>query len=531
MTPDPRLSHLLARLSDGLIEPAEAEELDEILRNDAAAREYYLVHIAVHFALGDENAGERIRALPPFRRSRSWTWLAAAAALAISAVTWMWWPSPATPAERQTAGKEGEVIPSVLAIVTAQDGVQWNLPEPAANGIGLPVGEIKTTTGDLSISILDGPAVTFRGPAEFRLVSRSQIHLIRGKAAFRGEGPHRMFIVEVEHGSVANTGGEFSVIAEEGGDARLRCFAGGVRVSTAGVPDEPLDEWDLQAGNGLLISTTIQRADDAEGDFPRVPPSILPGPSIRSEAYPRAIMESSPMAYWRFEKLGLDGMVTDETSGGHSLALRGMARLEGASQRYLFVNNTDASGFADSISGIKGLDTPRGRSIECLLYSSGESLATAVALELDGPIPDDVRQRNRSNHAPDASLLEITGRSRDFRDSNPGHVFRALRRSPAGYDGGFNLMSSRGNLLHRWVHVAATFGPDRMCLYIDGEPSREIIASSPSGGVSLRAIVGRLQPGPVDAFRQWSGGIDELALYDRPLSAAEVKAHFAASHR
>ncbi|BCU78040.1 LamG-like jellyroll fold domain-containing protein [Luteolibacter sp. LG18] len=531
MTPSPRLDQLLSRLSDGLLEPAEAEVLDGILRGDPAAREHYLVHIAVHMALADEEMRRRIVMLPTARRPQRWPWLAAAAAVVLSAAALWYRPAPIRPTEPQMADHEVEVVPAAVAIVSAQDGVKWNLAAPPANGIGLPVGTIQTTAGDLSISILDGPAITFRGPAEFRLEGRSRIRVIRGQAAFRSDEPHRMFLVEVGHGSVTDTGGEFSVIAEEGGDARLHCFTGRVRVSSTGDQDGTFEDWDVQAGRGLLVAAAIQRTDEEGDEFPRVPAAILPGPSLRSEAYPHAVMESSPLAYWRFEKLGSEGLVADETSGGHPLALRGQARLEGSSQRYLFVDDKDASGFADSNSGIQGLDTRKGRSIECLLYSSGESFATAVALELDTPMPDEVPRRGIASHAPDASLLEIFGRQRNPRDATPGHVIRALYRSPAGYEGGTNLTSSQGNLLHRWVHVAATFGQDGIYLYIDGEPSREIIAPLQPKGIALRAIVGRLQPGPRDAFRQWSGGIDELALYDRPLSAAEVKAHYQASRR
>ena len=90
------------------------------------------------------------------------------------------------------------------------------------------------------------------------------------------------------------------------------------------------------------------------------------------------------------------------------------------------------------------------------------------------------------------------------------------------------MYSRESHLLHRWIHVAVVRDETRIQLYVDGTLSDSTEASLPFLNESLRPIIGRLQPNPIDELRQWVGGIDEVALYGRALTPEEVRAHAAA---
>lgn len=76
-----------------------------------------------------------------------------------------------------------------------------------------------------------------------------------------------------------------------------------------------------------------------------------------------------------------------------------------------------------------------------------------------------------------------------------------------------------------WSHVSATFEDGTMRLYVDGE-----LRATTTGAVDAPASNGPLRIGGNAIWGEWFGGsIDDVRIYDRPLSAAEVQADAAAA--
>jgi Concanavalin A-like lectin/glucanases superfamily len=77
-----------------------------------------------------------------------------------------------------------------------------------------------------------------------------------------------------------------------------------------------------------------------------------------------------------------------------------------------------------------------------------------------------------------------------------------------------------------WHHLAATFGGGIAALYVDGVAvtTRAVAGTLRTSGL---ALTGGRYSGSSSSF--FSGGLDELAVYDRALSAAEIAAHAAAA--
>jgi len=83
---------------------------------------------------------------------------------------------------------------------------------------------------------------------------------------------------------------------------------------------------------------------------------------------------------------------------------------------------------------------------------------------------------------------------------------------------------------YRWHHLVAQRAGGRMELYLDGAPAPPVRLGPEVATEACRLLLGRLKPEPRRPGRVHSrpfvGRIDELALYNRPLSAAEVRRHY-----
>jgi len=88
-------------------------------------------------------------------------------------------------------------------------------------------------------------------------------------------------------------------------------------------------------------------------------------------------------------------------------------------------------------------------------------------------------------------------------------------------DGGGTMQNAIGPLtqLGRWIHVAGVWGGSEITLYLDGEPEATVpaVGNTAAGGP---LAIGRHS----DAYAQnfWFGIIDDVMIYDRALSPAEI---------
>ena len=77
------------------------------------------------------------------------------------------------------------------------------------------------------------------------------------------------------------------------------------------------------------------------------------------------------------------------------------------------------------------------------------------------------------------------------------------------------------------VHVAYVSSGDQAAIWIDGkEYGRQKVAIEIGSPGELRAIGAALQPQASSLIPNWSGTIDELALYPRALEPARITEHY-----
>jgi hypothetical protein len=79
-----------------------------------------------------------------------------------------------------------------------------------------------------------------------------------------------------------------------------------------------------------------------------------------------------------------------------------------------------------------------------------------------------------------------------------------------------------------WVYVAGTFDGAALRLYVNGQPSAfRLVDATPLQAPSSEFMIGGLDNPARD--QTWDGAIDEVALYDRALSAESLQRHFRAA--
>jgi hypothetical protein len=130
-----------------------------------------------------------------------------------------------------------------------------------------------------------------------------------------------------------------------------------------------------------------------------------------------------------------------------------------------------------------------------------------------------------------AFFLEIGSRNRHA--IHPPSFVRFLDRSPPGLDGGYNIYSLHPYVPGRWHHLVGQMNQGRMELYLDGEPTFSVPTDLGHPTTPCQVILGRLSTLPDkegdDTLwfhgRPFAGRLDEVVLYDRPLTPEEIRLH------
>ena len=521
------LDEMLSRLVDGKETESDMRELEALLKVDADARERYRIFLALHIELATHPHEISERQPIPFWQRASLP-LAAAAILTLitSAVIWNATKNQiASPAPLA----KSEFEQPVLAVTSRVENAVWDYARPLVSGTKISRGPVSLKTGVITLDLIGGEQITLKAPARFEMISQNEMMLHSGDAALlmkKHGGPP--YIIRVPGGAVVDLGTEISVNVSPEGNSDVRVFNGKANVSSMDTSGRTRHERLLYTGDSIQIGKTLTSSDKNEESFLRSLSSTIAERSVAGKTYQSIIEQSQPLAWWSFDSPDANGKIAPK-AGTTNLILGGSPRIVGAEENsFMLTNDSDAAGFAVAESAIPGLDSKAGVSVELLIHPSSEN-GTAFAFDqpelpvpLNGPI-------GHGPHSPHRMLIERSGTN----GSGIGHVhsdfaLRVMSRSPAGYEGGTNSYSTESHLMHRWIHVVFTNDGVNLRLYIDGKLSDEVPSDLTFQNADLRPIIGRMQPLPVGKPRQWHGGIDEVAIYGRALSAEEIETHVSA---
>lgn len=535
------LSALLSKIVDGRVGDAEMERLEALLGNDREAQVYYLRFISVHSGL--ERVSCAPRGMARVRSGRmgfgwgAWATAAAAACVFLALGLGLWSamqsgtggpdrpalvigrPSP-PPAVRETR---------VLAVVGSAEAAVWNAPNLTPDqGTPLGTGEIKLESGRIRLDFPAGEQVTLEAPAVFDLVDEDHLMIKEGRLVALVPQQAVGFTVTLPNGAVIDLGTEFAVDVEPDGTNRVKVLKGAVMASSTNLQGSTAWDRILREGEEVsIVKGAPLREEESSHEFIQPLASAMKNLPV-GEEYARAVMKSRPVGYWKFDEVDSNGLVADET-GGTALKLGGSVEIKRSGQdACLVLNRENNKGFALSEEGFSGLNTARGCSMEIWFYSDSLDWQSLLSLTLEGPRP----KNKWVSHAPPMFYVARTGRS----GSNRFHVhadygMRAFYRSPAGYEGGVNVYSDRSHLVHRWYHLVAVRGSESLRIFIDGELTAETLFDGLYDQKTYRFLIGRMHALRNPDTRQWSGAVDEAALYDRALNAGEIREHYQAVER
>jgi hypothetical protein len=249
------------------------------------------------------------------------------------------------------------------------------------------------------------------------------------------------------------------------------------------------------------------------------PPVLASSPLVLDASYRQAIRSAGPWAYWRFEAIN-DGTVSDEVTGRRPLRATGPVKVVGAGGRNRCIEfGPDQAEQNLTMDGLWEPPTDPGYAVELWVLPGRIGHAALASLIAPGPPAEDYKH---------LFLVELTASDRQSLLA-PG-LIRFLHRWPPGDSGGDNLFSTKHYVPYRWHHVVAQRRGGRMELYVDGIATPPVSLQSAGASEPCRLLVGRLKPIPRLPGRVHSrpfvGLIDELALYNRPLDAVEIRRHY-----
>jgi hypothetical protein len=391
----------------------------------------------------------------------------------------------------------------------------------------VPAGHLRIHSGRLSLAF-GGVSVTVEGPADLELLNRDRVFCHLGKIRVRAPSGAEGFTVNAPGYEVVDLGTEFGLNLGSDGKSQMMVFKGEATVSVLGGNGHSLGSALIERSRAVEIdpgAVRIREVPLGEEQFVRpvepAPPALVLDPAYRDE-----ILKARPWGYWRFGQL-VGGRVANDVTGRPPLRPLGGVQFAsaGANQWAVFRSRTPEQALLMDGAWIPSREG--GYAVELWVQAdphlsslaSQSALVSLIAAQ-DGP---------DENHV---SLLELTARSSQS-PHDPSAV-RFLDRWPAGLYGGSNVISRRIFLPSGWHHVVGQKVGDTLELYIDGElvgtSSAPLNADRGDASAPCRLLVGRLKLHPRTEpieIRPFVGRLAELAVYERPLTIDEIRAHTA----
>lgn len=523
--PSAEFDGTVASVCHGTATEEQAVALNSLLLSDAAARDEYLLRVALHARLASDPdlfvpevpaTDPALAALPldrdGFRKTHRTTRLALAAGLVLLLGLAGWW-GLALATARRGPGR-------AVALLNRTVNARWNPSDPVPR-LGAPLEPrlLRLESGLAQVVFQNGARVVLEGPAELRLVSEAEAVCTSGRLTAEVPPQARGFRVIAPHLDVTDLGTAFGMNVA-GGRSEVHVFQGRVQYR----PEPSTPGTDLEEGNAAVVE---------DGAPPRLVPSDRSGfePLFDLQALSTAA-EARRYDAWRLAARRLD----------QDRSLRVHLDFEHASPNDWRLPNV-ASGNAEvPFATIVGAHWQEGR------WSTKPALAfrgvgDRVRFALPGSIGSVTLAAWVRVQALDREINSLF-MSDGFEPGTLHWVLRddgVLGLTVIGPGRDHQILASPPVLtpdrLGSWIHLAVVVdGPGRRAVhYVDGRPvSRHPLRIAPPYSVGT-AELGNWNavgfPGS-DPFlvRNLHGLMDEFCLFDRPLGPEEIRSLHADGH-
>jgi hypothetical protein len=551
MAPD--LTDLLSAWLGRDIEPARREELLERLRSDVQFRREFVAEIRMlgmlktvqspesrwlrledelGWSAADSRSGDlledriqrQLEARPRPRGMFKW-WAVAAAVIVIGGAVVALMRRDQTPKVPATASRAlpNADAKSGLAMVVKLDGVAAESPDEPIPAVGTILGarRLRFRTGRAVISMLTGVVIDIKGPADLELIDADRVLCRLGTLRARVPGGAEGFRVLGPSWAVVDLGTDFVLHVGGNGKTRGQVLEGQVEAASlnaTGAPERTfvLNAAQANSSKGFEIDSTSGRIEAIPTPERFVPASdpISPPLALNAE-YPASILRSHPWGYWRFESLE-GGLVPNEVASRPPLRATGPVSLHGAPSGNHWAEFRATKG-RQFLSPDDSWHPPWESGFAVELWCLTEAIGHSSLVSLLTP-------KDTDHHV---FLMELTARTR-LTIHQPASV-RLLHRWPAGWEAGDNTYSQEPYVPYRWQHIVGQIHGDRMELYLNGRLSSSLSILSKHADVPCRFVLGRLterEGTGISYDRPFLGRLDEVALYNHPLSADAIREHY-----
>jgi len=454
------------------------------------------------------------------RSKTSWTWLAVAASL-VGFFAGRWFTE-----DRRIADLDDGRGPLVQATMVSSTGCVWG----PGNTVGGSAG--RGLAGGDSLQLLEGIAefriglhgsdvrLQMEGPASVVLTAQGAASMSYGKIIIKTGDVRQPYPIETSFGRVLVDSHSEIGLVSFGSTAEVHSFSGGATLESPWLVSsgESMASEEIEAGDALHFNDVgggalkAARGSAQRGRFTLQMPMTHDFLAVDAE-YVRAITDSRPVAYWRFEG-DQDGLVRNEVADRFHGRLKGMVRWVGpvGNRAIEFGVTPEPCSVVCNDSWDEVLDGDF--ALEAWIKPSHYHLGSII-----GFIGEFDWEDRRNKHGV---LLEVNGTSQPSNIHQPQRI-RFLHRATLGVEGGVSCYSDRAYEPRQWQHVAAVREGDQLKLYLNGELVQQVSDPEPTP-LGLQLVMGQLYTETVERF--FIGHVDEVAIYDRPLTDKEVRRRY-----
>jgi hypothetical protein len=366
--------------------------------------------------------------------------------------------------------------------------------------------------------VMEGPAAV--------LLAREAIPSLRyGKITVATDAPSiTRFPVETPFGRVMLEAGTEVGISAFGGSAQVHVFTGVATVKSPWLVSQAdnTDSRIVSAGEALFfdgVGDVALRVAEGKASRDRFTPQV----SMQSDfllvgqEYVETVRNAEPVAYWRFERdasnVAANEVLMNTMGDRFNGRLRGKVRWVGpeGNQAIEFGVTPEPGSMVVDESWDDVLDGDC--TLEAWIKPSHYHCGSIM-----GFIGEFDWKDRRNKHG---LLLEVGGTSQPSTIHQPERI-RFLHRPKLGVMGGVSCFSDRSYQPRRWQHVVAVREGVSLRLYLDGK----LVANGTDPTrmtTGLQLVLGQLYTETVERF--FIGHVDEVAIYDRALSADEIRQH------
>lgn len=496
---------LFADFAAGEISAEQLQTLEAALREDAGLRREFIEYLNLDSALGDlaalsraevaeieaakhqdmsvrPIAGGSVSNAPAFvKAARTYRGVvmtgAVAAMLLLATIVWVRYPA-------------ANIEAPVATLVSRVDATLTHEGRPY-NGMGLAAGNYQLERGLLHLRFGGGVMVYVEAPASFDAASDKRVVLNSGRLSASVPPEGIGFTVETPEAEVIDFGTEFSVEVGAGA-SEVHVFQGLVRVlprtTENGLVGEPVD---LRTSEAVKIEGVTEKPVEIELATDRFI-RTFDEPKLR---YPRAIKRLSPVVYYRMP-------IRDRGLAAEPPQYSGIV-LTGEGRRPPHARGVSNGGslrvLADSIG--------RGGRVNDPPHLGTGQFTLAVFVYLESPADKGTVATNMQSDRGNFALSL---------DENGSLQARIRTR-----EGQLVFASSESSFpLRTWRHLIMTVDGEHLQIYDNGE----LVASAPCSLMANSDSDSMWFGTDADGLRLWNGRLDELALFDRALSAEEIAA-------